>query len=388
MKKPKDRHKSVAQRIADGTLSIRSEKEFDNLLKIFPENPILFRVYGDFLARQKDLFKAADAYGTAASLFIEEAIPLQSIVAKVLEWRILKPVHEEVIEYHAALSRIRSEEKPALNFWTQLSYAELLSFMLKLTLVRLSPEKLVQKAFKDENSLFFVVSGALKETVCAAENARDVLPAEILDLVENDFFGVIYPFDQKVKSSSDIQTITRVELIKITRPQLSSICEKHPNLNPLVAELYRRREEIGKDQAPQTIRRTVRHHLPTQVKLKVFMEDRGRPPLLFEGFADNISLGGACVYLDQKIGRPALAQMPGRNLKVITKLLSAAVDLTILGEIVWAKEFSDRGKKQSALGVQFKEMSDPDRELLNAYCAGGEAEQNLMWGLWESLVKK
>lgn len=388
LEKPIDRHKSVAQRIADGTLSIRSQKEFDNLLKIFPDHPVLFRAYGDFLKRQKDLFKAADAYGTAAALFIEEAVPLQSIVAKVLEWEIAKPAHEEVIAFHGMLSRIRSEEKPALNFWTQLSYSELLSFMLKLTLVRFSPEKRVQKAFKEENSLFFVVSGALRETVYMPEKRDRPRILHTVDLAENDFFGTIYPFTEKVFSTSDIHTLTRVELIKITRSQLAAICKTHPDLNALVQELYQRREKTGEDAPRRTVRRNVRHHLPTQVRIKVFREDKGQAPLILDGFIDNISLGGVCVFLNQMLGRPLLSQLQSRNVKVIMKLISPSVDLTILGEIVWTKVFDLDNRKQDTLGIQFKEMSDPDRELLEAYCTGGEGEQNLMWGLWESLVKK
>jgi hypothetical protein len=49
---------------------------------------------------------------------------------------------------------------------------------------------------------------------------------------------------------------------------------------------------------------------------------------------------------------------------------------------------ADETGKNTALGIQFKSMSDPDRELLEAYCTGGEGEQNLMWNLWDSLLKK
>jgi len=33
-------------------------------------------------------------------------------------------------------------------------------------------------------------------------------------------------------------------------------------------------------------------------------------------------------------------------------------------------------------------MSDIDRELLKGYCCGSEAEQNLIWSLWNSLMEK
>jgi hypothetical protein len=39
------------------------------------------------------------------------------------------------------------------------------------------------------------------------------------------------------------------------------------------------------------------------------------------------------------------------------------------------------------VGIQFKEMSDEDRSVLDQYCFGSAGEQNLIWSLWESYVK-
>jgi hypothetical protein len=80
--------------------------------------------------------------------------------------------------------------------------------------------------------------------------------------------------------------------------------------------------------------------------------------------------------------------MVGRKVKIEMGLPSAAVKLHILGTIVWSKEVSHEGKTSTVVGIKFEEMTDPDRELLEDYCHGSDGEQNLIWSLWESLVKK
>jgi hypothetical protein len=388
LKKSVDRQRGIVHRIRDGSLEIDSEKEFENLFTIFPENPDLYRAYGDLLARKKSLFAASDAYAMAAKLFIEEAIPLQAIVAKLLEWRIMKPVHQDVIVFHDALGKIRAEKKPVLNFWTQMSYPELLSLMLKMGLVRHGPGTMVKKFKSEEQSLNFVVSGALKETIYQAEKGKASYSKKTINLVETDFFGNIYPFNKKSRSQSDIETVTRVEIAKIEKPQLMEICKKHPKLKKLITDLYACCSDTEKGAPQQIIRRNVRHNLPTMIQLKVFREDQGKGSLILDGFIDNLSMDGACIIL-KDIYRPGKHdKWIGRNAKITMKLLSEAVDLTILGEIVWIRGISENKKKSILLGIYFKAITDLNRELLSAYCVSSEGEQNLMWDLWESLVKK
>lgn len=388
MEKKELRQDSILHRIRDGSMTIDSSEEFETLFKIFPENPILYKAYGNFLAKQKSLYAASDAYGTAAKLFIEEAKPIQAIVAKLLEWRIVKPSHDEVIAFHSALGKIRSDQKPALSFWTQMSYSELLSLLLKVNLADFPPSTVVQKLSGESNTLYFVVSGALKETVFKPAKEGQSPVKVSADLVENDFFGIVYPFVKKIKSGSEVETITRVETIKITKPQLVSICKKYPNLEELIKELYIKREDTDADASRQIIRRTVRHHIPTKVKMKISREDVGQGPLILDGFTDNISLGGACVFLEQKYRHGPLEGLMGRRVKFIINLLSSSIDLTIDGKIIWGKMVEENEGKATAVGVHFRAMTDPDRELLDAYCSGGEGEQNLMWNLWDSLIKK
>lgn len=388
MKKSIDRQRSIVRRIVDGSLEIDSEKEFDKLFTIFPENPNLYRAYGDLMARRESLLAASDAYAMAAKLFIEEASPFQAIVAKRLEWRIMKPVHQDVIAFHDSLGKIRAEKKPVLNFWTQMSYPELLSFMFKMVLVRYRPGTMVKKFKSEDQSLNFVVSGALKETIYHAVKGKVSYNKKSINLVEADFFGNIYPFNQKNRSQSDIETVTRVEIAKIEKSHLMEICKNHPNLKKLIKDLYACCLEPDPGAPQEIIRRNVRHNLPTMIGLKVFREDQGKGSLILDGFIDNLSMDGACIILKDIYRAGKHDKWIGRNVKITMKLLSEAVDLTILGEIVWIRGISEKKKKSILLGIYFRAITDLNRELLSAYCVSSEGEQNLMWDLWESLVKK
>ena len=110
--------------------------------------------------------------------------------------------------------------------------------------------------------------------------------------------------------------------------------------------------------------------------------------MFLNGFTDDISLGGACIILGATYQTGPSGDMVGRKVKIEMGLPSAAVKLHILGTIVWSKEVSDEGKTSTVVGIKFEEMTDPDRELLEEYCRGSDGEQNLIWSLWESLVKK
>jgi hypothetical protein len=61
-----DMRDSAVTRIIDGSITIDSLSEFENLLNIFPDNPRLHRVFADFLAQEKS-FDAVDLSGVSPS---------------------------------------------------------------------------------------------------------------------------------------------------------------------------------------------------------------------------------------------------------------------------------------------------------------------------------
>jgi CRP-like cAMP-binding protein len=383
-----DKQHSVVNRIIDGSITIDSVEEFENLIKAFPKDPRLHRVFADRLIKEKSL-NAADQYKTSARLFIETGMPLQAVASKIFEWRIAKPSREEGLAFHEALRNCNPLDTQVQKFFTSLSYEEMIALLSKLIPYTCPANTRVKKFGDEEHELCFVVSGALEEVLHhRLENGEKVQKKSRTNLVEGDIFGELYPLTDEKLSPSDIESITRVELLKISKIKLLSLCTEHSNLDLLIQNLYKSRLDSDKEEFSKTVRKSTRHQLPMQVNLKIFQSDTGKNPLNLSGFTDDISLGGTCVVLGAKYQTGPLDSLTGKNVKMQMSLPIESMKLNILGDIVWSKEISVEGKKTAIIGIQFKEMNNIDRELLRGYCCGSEAEQNLIWSLWNSLMEK
>jgi hypothetical protein len=155
----------------------------------------------------------------------------------------------------------------------------------------------------------------------------------------------------------------------------------------LVKGLYEARLESRGGTASLTVRKTPRHELPTKVNLMIFQDDTGKSHLVFPGFADDVSLGGARIVLGAKYHTGSHTDLIGKKVKVEIDLPTASTKLHILGTIVWGEEVFHEDRATTAVGVQFKDLTDQDRKFLEDYCHGYDGAQNLILSLWESLVK-
>jgi len=388
LRKHPSRQDSIVNRIIDGSVNIESEKEFENLLEIFPNEPSLHRAFADLLVKNNSREAADDAYEQSVDLFIEAGRILPAIVAKILKWRIVRPLNKEGRNFYAVVRDCKFIDKPLNRFLSGLSYHEFVAILLKMVPCRFLGDTIIKRPGDIENYLYLVAGGAVSEitlsrsTISSGSNGR-----RRTDLTESDFFGSIYPFEQEQISHTQVGTITNVEVVKISKPDLIKISRKYGDMGLKVEKLYRWRDESDDECATQIIRKTVRHQLPTRVYMKVFEATAGSLPLLIEGFADDISSGGACVVIGEQYRFGPPNAMVDKNVKLEVVLSNAAVRLAILGRIVWGKGIFLEGKKSVAIGVRFTEMTDNDRELLHEFCSGSEGEQNLIWSLWESMVK-
>jgi CRP-like cAMP-binding protein len=378
---------SIVRRIIDGSVTIDSIKDFENLLKAFPNDPWLHRFFADFLEREKSFYAAADAYGIAAELFIEADMIMQAIVSKMFEWQILGLSYQEGQHFYSSLRKTKAKATAAQRFLIKMTYPELIAFMSMLV-VRYFPEGSMMKQFGDEeHNLYFVVSGAVEKTFYhRLEKGGKVQKKSTKNLVENDFFGKIYPFEKERISQTTVETMTRVEFAKISKRKLMKICKEYPNVKRLVHDLYQSRSESHNETFSYTIRKSVRHQLPTQVNITIVNDDPDKAPLDFSGFTQNISLGGASIVLEANDETAHFGSLVGKQVHIQIYLAIAFVNLSILGTVVWSKEISLEGKKSAVLGIQFEEMTDKDRRLLQGYHYGYEIEQDRIWSLWDSLI--
>ncbi|MBU0769561.1 MAG: cyclic nucleotide-binding domain-containing protein, partial [Proteobacteria bacterium] len=265
---------SIVSLIIDGSVTIDSVIEFENLLKAFPNDPWLHRFFADLLERDKSFYAAADAYGTAAELFIEADMIIQAIVSKILEWQILGLSYQEGQDFYSSLRKTRSNNTGVQRFFIRMTYPEMIAFMSMLVL-RYFPEGSMMKKFGDEeNNLYFVVSGNIEKTIYhRLEKGGKIQKKSSKNLMENDFFGEIYPFEKEKISQSTVETMTRVEFAKISKPRLMKICRKYPNVKRLIHDLYQSLSEFHEEGFSYTVRKSVRHQLPTQVNIKIFSDE-------------------------------------------------------------------------------------------------------------------
>ncbi|MCK4984947.1 MAG: cyclic nucleotide-binding domain-containing protein [Desulfobacterales bacterium] len=365
MKYQLNTHISIAEQIIEGSISIKSTEEFKSILKIFPSDAALQRAYSDLLVKKKRLNAAAKSYDRSAQLFIDSGKILQAIDSKLLQWKIKSPSPKEAQLFYSTLHGGTYYETPLKTFFQRLSYREMIAIVSKLVRVKLPPGKMIQKTGDPGNDLFFIVSGNLKETVFVPleKKGETLYRKRASYLLENEFFGDIYPFKEKSTSKSYIETTTRTELLRITKSNLMKICKKYPDIELGLIDLYKVRKQSGKGNGVRTIRKIGRHQLPLKINLQLFMNGNKNEPLILDGYSKDVSIGGLCVILDGKYKSISSIYKNVKTAKIEISLPKEELALKVSGNIVWSRDFTWKKKKIVALGFRFKEMSPKFRGM-------------------------
>jgi len=359
MKANLDSHISIAEQIIDGSITIKSIEEFNSILKIFPDDPALQKAYSNLLKNKNRPEAAAKSYDKAAQLFISAGKILQAIDSKMLQWKIKSPTPQEAQLFYAFLRKGSYHESPLKTFFHRLTYRELVTFVSKLVRLDLSPGKMIKKTGDQEKNLYFVVSGNLKETVFVPVRKGDdsLYRKRASYLTENEFFGDVYPFKEENSSKSYIETSTRAELIRISKSNLISICEKYPNIEMGLMDLYKIHKEGGNGNVEPKVRKLGRHQLPLKINLHIFTNANQNEPLIIDGYSRDVSVGGLCVVLDGKYKSISAIYKNIKTAKIEMSLPEEELVLKVAGNIVWSREFSWKKRKIVALGFRFKDMS-------------------------------
>lgn len=361
---------SIAAQIVDGSIKVDSIEEFDNILKLFPDDPELQRVYSDLLTKKKMPDIAAESYGKAANLFIESGMMLQAIVSKSLQWKINRPSDLNEARHFFSMLRKGNYPKTPLNaFFSQLSYPAMMSILYSLTKARLTAGKIVKKNGEGEKDLFFVVSGALRETAYQPVKTEEetLFKKSTFNLSDNDFFGNVYPFDEERLSQSYIEAISQVELVKISKANLIKISRKYPDVEHGVIELFKDRMQPGLNKTWLTERKGTRHDLPIRVIVQINKDPSGTNPLVLDGYSRDLSIGGICVALERLETAPGSFSKSIKNTKVEVSLPSEAMALNVSGSIIWCKEVDLEYEKTFVLGIKFEKMSPKLKGMIFAF---------------------
>ena len=379
---------TVRRGVIDGSIKIDSDTEFENLFKVFPDEPGLHKAYADFLTGKESFLAAGDEYITAAKFYAEMRMPFQAIISSLLGWRMLNPSQQDKHKLYAALRRKKPQRRPLQMFFAKLTNPELDSIVAGFELNRFPPHSKVKGLGDEESDLYFVVHGILQKTSYdRSEEGGTLQKKSQTELRESAFFGEIYPFDKDQVSRLEVQTITSAEIAKISKRYLKMICQVYPNIEHLLAELFKARGDSPVEVPSKIIRKEPRHQLPAKVTMQVFQEKSQEVPFNLTGFTENISIGGACVLLGEKYENGPATKLIGKDVKILMALPILSISPSLEGTIVWSKDIPFSGKTITAVGIEFRDVTERNREVLRNYCYGSGGEQKLLWSLWESLMK-
>jgi len=364
----------IVSSILDETHTIDTIEEFKEILKTEQENPLLLRAYGNFLVRNTMFDEAAHAYKKSADL-------------KTLQWGVIKVSERECRSIYRTLRDIKSEEAPAFHFFARMTYSELIAVIGELEQVQFSSGQILREPDDLEIDIFFIVSGSLRENV-NYHSSTGKLEQFAVTLAENMSFGDIYPFEEENLSPSHVETITDVQLLRFSKPDIMHVCRKYPNIRFLIMELCQTHRGSESQRYPYVARATTRYQLQTKVILEIFRYEKNKSPLVLKCIMDNVSRSGACLNLGEKYWIGSATDLVGGKTKMLISVPRASLSFEVTGSIVWKKEVSHDGTTHILVGIQFTQMSEDDFNFLKKYCYVGDGEQDMICSLWESYVKK
>jgi CRP-like cAMP-binding protein len=382
-----EKRDDIVSSILDGSHTVNTVEEFEDILQANPENPLLLRAYADFLVGETMFDEAAIEYKKSVGLFVKSCSIVQAMLSNILQWGVLKVSERECRSIYRTLHDIKSEEVPVFNFFARMTYSELLDVMGELEQVNVSAGQVLRKPNDPENDIFFIVSGLLRETV-NYQSSTGELKQFTATLAENMFFGDIYPLEEENHSPSRVETITDVRILRFSKPDIIRVCRKYPNIRLLVMELCQTRRGSESRQYSYFVRASTRYQLQTKVTLEIFPNDKNERPLILQCLTDNVSEGGACINLGEKYWIGSAADLVGRKAKMMISVPRASLSFEVTGSIVWKKEVSHDGVASILVGIQFSQISEEDFNFLKKYCYVGDGEQDMIYSLWESYVKK
>jgi CRP-like cAMP-binding protein len=363
--------RNTLDHIIEGSIVINSIDLMLDVLKKFPAEPDLLRIYADLLLKNKMHEAAAKAYNRAAILFLNSEKMLPAIVAKISQWHIQMPSDQNVKSFLSDLNSNHNRELPIGHFFSKLSIHELKALCSLFENIRLPAGHVVNEIGDTEDHLFFIVSGRLKDSIyLTLQNQGKVFRKPTLTLSENDFFGDIYPFNKEQRSQSYIETLEPVELVRIPKEKLMRICRKYPNIELGIIDLLSIRSITDKEAPVDEIRKETRCKFILRLELEIYPEHAPDQAIYLEGDSEDISIGGMSINIDPtNIREPQTVSSLDKtisNSRINVSVVTHTLLLKISGKIAWHRDIVHNGAKTLAMGMQFDEMSPKIRGLLFA----------------------
>ena len=292
---------------------------------------------------------------------------LHAIVAKSLQWKICPPSDpDEIRQFFFTIKKAGYREIPVNAFFHRLEYQAMVAILFPLVKIRLPAGRIVKKAGDEEKHLYFIVSGALRATTYqpVETNGDTVYKKSALHLSENDFFGAVYPFEEKQLSKSYVETITQTELIKIPKINLMKVCVKHPEVEEALIDLFGSQSGIEEKEDFRIDRIGDRQEIPIKVHLQIHPQSNNEQPLSLSGYSRDISIGGICVVLNSEYRSIPSFEDCVKGAGVQISLPKEELSLNVKGTVIWSRRINFEDETTVALGMRFQEMSPKARGML------------------------
>ena len=149
------------------------------------------------------------------------------------------------------------------------------------------PEQhLLQKVNDPQTALYFVVSGCLKEIRYYPVKTQEetIFERSIHDLSADDAIGELYPIDEEKTCQSYIETVSAVDLIKLSKRALVKICKKYPNVESGLRAIDEFRAEFHRENQLKKNRKETRHQLKRTILIEIHPQSSGNFPILLEAW--------------------------------------------------------------------------------------------------------
>jgi hypothetical protein len=177
-----------------------------------------------------------------------------------------------------------------------------------------------------------------------------------------------------------------VELVKISKPVLRAICYRYPRIRELLERLSRIRTPQGSDRSWQTVRRSCRYCLPADIKIEFISDTIGNKQVV-HGTTRDLSTGGVCVALTNDTARSDIDALVKQKPTLTILEGNRTVIDGLKGNVAWRKTVGRMPRATHIIGITFDPMDEETAIALNAFCTISNDEQDMIWNLWNHLVR-
>lgn len=325
---------------------------FKEIIGEYPDNPIVSRMFADFLKKVRSFANAIKRYRMAYELFMDQGEILQAIATLFELWEIVTPTPNDLRALYAKLRRKESHHSVVAECFATMSYQELRATISYLGKTTVRADEIVQQPGNIEDSLYFVISGELVKSTAETESEKF---AVVQFLKANDHFGEGYPFEVKDPKPYLVKAAKDAELFRMSKEDFLILCSEHPDLKSGIKKLINYQLLPDTDKPEKFFRKTSRRHLTISLSLDIFPVEPGRRPITVKGYSSDISLGGACVIVNPKYQDIPVENILNRQIMLRVSMPDESINVSIMGDIAWFKETMIKGQQTCAIGVQFKE---------------------------------